>query len=153
PDQISAAYLPVGVNEHRMLTSAQEQTADDTPIQGIERDAIQTHQAIGARIVADAATRPELWAGLTVFGLACLDGLNCLGACAAGQLRAQSEPLTSFTIHPMMGSIGVRNVFIPAHSRNPCGSRIERLLSRSQCRLMAVNVELDADSASEYFVH
>ena len=61
-----------------MLTWAEQQAADDTAFQRVERDAIKTHQAIGASIVADAATRAELGARLAMLRLHRLDGLNAL---------------------------------------------------------------------------
>src|SRR5260221_6290517 len=55
PDQISSANLPRRVYQHLVLTRSQHQTADDTPLQGIEGDAIQAHQPVGARVVAHTA--------------------------------------------------------------------------------------------------
>lgn len=73
PDQIGAAHRPGGVSQQRMLARPKEQAADHAPIQGVERDPIQTHQAVGAGIVAHAATWAKLLARLSAFGF---DGLN-----------------------------------------------------------------------------
>src|SRR5262249_1858860 len=80
---------PRRVRQHGMLTRAQEQATGHTPIRRVERDAVQAHQARGARIIADAATRAKLWTGLwlTVLGFDRFEGFYRLGSGTDGELR------------------------------------------------------------------
>jgi hypothetical protein len=55
------------------------------------------------------------------------------------------------TVHPMMSRVGVGDAFIPTHPRNPGCRRVEGALCRGQRRVMAINIQLTADSASECF--
>ena len=136
-----------------MLTRPQDQTSDDAPIQGVERDPIQAHQAVGAGIVADAATRAKLGAGLPLLGSHRLDGLNRLGAGTAGELRAQSVGQAGFPLHPVMSRVGVGDALLPAHLGHPRSRLVESLLRGRERRVMAVTIKLDADDAGECVVH
>src|SRR5262249_29146616 len=149
PDQISAADFPCRVYQHRMLTSAQDQAANHAPVQRVERDAIKAHQAIGAGVVAHAATRPKTRACLTMRGLDRLDGFNCFRSGTDRQLRTKSEVEAGLTVHPMVGSVRVVDALIPTHPRNPGSRIIEGVLRRRQSRLRAVNVQLDTACATE----
>jgi hypothetical protein len=46
---------------------------------------------------------------------------------------------------------GIGDVLIPAHPRNPRGGLVKGTLCHGQCRVMAVNVQLATDGASECF--
>jgi hypothetical protein len=155
PDEISPTDFPGRVDQHLMLARAEQQPTDDTALQSIERHPIQAHQAVGTRVVADAATRPEGGAGLRIglafLGFDRLDGFNGFGPGADRQLSAQAEPFASLTIDAVMRGVG--DAFIPAHPRNPCCGGIEGALCRGECRVMAVNVQLATDCASECFAH
>src|SRR5262245_939172 len=69
PHQISSTNFPPRIDQHLMLASTQKQPADDAPLQRIERYPVKTHQAVGARVVADAATWPKVRARLAVLRL------------------------------------------------------------------------------------
>ncbi|HEV8190259.1 MAG TPA: hypothetical protein VGP82_02065 [Ktedonobacterales bacterium] len=60
PHEVCATDLPGWVNQHLVLARAKQQVADDAALQGVERDPIQAHQPIGARIVRHPAARAEL---------------------------------------------------------------------------------------------
>jgi hypothetical protein len=153
PDQISAADFPRWINQHGVLAWAQNQAADDTPLQRVEGDVVQAHQAVGPRIVADTSAWTKCWARVALLDLYSPDRFNGLGPGADGQLRAQAEPFARFAIDTVMRRVGVGDAFIPAHSRDPGGGLIEGVLRRSQRYLVAVNAKLAADSAGEGFVH
>src|SRR5262249_31124761 len=74
PDQIGPADFPCRVYQHRVLACAQEQAADDTALQGVEGNPVEAHQAVGAGVVADAATWPKSGARVALLGL---DRFNC----------------------------------------------------------------------------
>lgn len=153
PHQISAANLPDGINQHLMLARSENETADKPTFEGVQGDVIKAHQAIGAGIIADASARPELWASLTLLDLGRLDGLDRFGSGAAGQLCAQPEVQTRLTIDAVMSCVGIGDVLIPAHARNPRGSGIESTLSGGQDSIMTIHIEFAADCASECIVH
>jgi hypothetical protein len=60
PHQFRAAALPIRVYQHLALALTWEQAGGHTPLSGIERDAVEGEQAVGTRIVADAAARAKL---------------------------------------------------------------------------------------------
>src|SRR5262249_1463190 len=134
PDEISPTNCPRGVNQHLMLARAKQQTAHDAAFERIERDAIKTHQAIGAGVVANAATWPKLRAGsaITVLRFDRLDGFHRLGSGTDRQLCAQAIVQACFTIDAMVGGVGVRDVLIPAYLRNPGGGLVKGALRRGQ---------------------
>src|SRR5262249_41605273 len=136
-----------------MLMRSQQQTADYTPIQRVERDSIETHQPIGAGVVANTAPWAEARAGISTFGPNRFDGFNCLGLGTDGPLRAETKVQARLAIHPMEGGIGVGNTLIPAHLRYPRRGLVEGALCRGQCHVMAVKVQLDTEGAVECFVH
>src|SRR5262249_2957279 len=136
-----------------MLAWAKHQTAHHTPIQGVEGDTIQAHQARGACVVAHTAAWAELGAGFTTLRLDRLTSLYRLGPGTDRQLRAESELQARLIVHPMVGGVGVRHALTPTPSGDPRRRLVEGALCRSQCRVMAVNVQLDTDGASECFVH
>src|SRR5262249_18002961 len=82
PDQIGPANVPGGA------------------FHGVERDPVQAHQAIGARVVANAATRPEGETRLTLLGLYRPDRFQRLGSGAYRQLRTQREVNAGLPIYP-----------------------------------------------------
>jgi hypothetical protein len=132
PNQISATNSPCGVYQHLVLARAKHQTADDTPMLGVQRDSIETHQAIGARIVADAPSWPKSRTGITVPGLHRFESFNSLGSGTDCQLRAQAVVPARFAIDPMMGGVGVGvgvgDALIPADLRNPGRGLVEGVL-------------------------
>jgi hypothetical protein len=153
PDQIGPADCPSWVNQHIMLASAQQHTAHHTPIQCVEGYPIQTHQTVGARVIANAAVWAKLLTGLALLGLDRFDGFNSLGAGADGELRAQVKAFARLTLDPMVGRVGIDDTFIPTHLCNPGSRRVEGALCRGQNCLMAIHVHFDGDSAGECTVH
>lgn len=153
PDQISPANCPSVVDQHLMLARAEQQTADDAPIQRIERDAIKTHQTVGAGVITDAASRAKTRAGIMVLCLHRLDGLNGFGSGADGQLRTEAEVQTRLAVDAMVRGVGIGDALIPTYLCNPGSSLIEGALRQCQRRFMAVNVQFDANGADESFVH
>src|SRR5215813_7445264 len=155
PDQISAANGPGGVDQPVKLTRSEQQATDHPAVQRVERDAIQAHQARGARIIADAATRAQLGTGhwLTVGGLDRLERLNRLGPGADGKLRAQAKAFAGLAIHPMVSGGGIGDALVPAHPSNPGRRRVEGALCRGQQQFVALNIQLAADGAGESCAH
>jgi hypothetical protein len=80
-------------------------------------------------------------------------GLHRLCAGVPRQLRTQSETGTGFSIDTVVRRIGVGDALIPTHGGNPGGRCVEMKLRPLQRLLMAVNVQLDADSSRECFAH
>jgi hypothetical protein len=153
PDQIGPANVPHRINQQGMLTRAKEQASDDASRQSVERHPIKTHQPLGAPVVADTAMGPEAEAGVALRGLHRLDRLDGFGSGAHGQLRARAKSFARFTIHPVMRRVRIGDTLIPAHVGNPIRRHLEDALSRSQDRVMAVNIQLAVDGARECFAH
>ena len=152
-DQISATNFPRRVYQHFVLTWAEQQAADDSAIQGVERDAIKAHQAIGAGVIANAAPWAKLRTCLAATRLHRFESLHCLGSRADGKLSAEAEVQAGLAVDAVMGGIRIRDVLITTYLRNPGCRRVEGALGRGQCTFMAVNVHLNADSTDECFVH
>ena len=153
PHKVSTANLPKRVSQHRMLTMAQDHTASDTSLQGIERDTIKTQKTVRARVVADTPTRPKLRTGLALLGVRGLNRLHRFSTRTTGQLRTKPETGTRLTIDAVMGRVGVRNPFIPTHGRNPRGGSVKCLLRLLQCGFVSVYVKLDTNCSYERLVH
>jgi hypothetical protein len=162
-----------------MLAFAQGEATSDASPQRIERHAVEGKQAIGAGIIANAATRTKLRAvprlrwgwdrspggssslyicapagqALGILGLDCFDGLHRLRAGADRQLRAQPKASAGLPIDAVMRCVGVGDALIPTHGGNPGCRGIELLLRLGQCGLIPVYVQLDADSSREHFIH
>jgi hypothetical protein len=153
PNEISTAYLPLGVNQHIMLTLAQEHLADYTPLQRVERDTIKAHKAIGTSIIADRATWPKLWARFTFLALCGFDSLYCFCTGTHGQLSTKPVAATGFTIDTVMSRIGIGDVLIPADRGNPRSSSIELLLRFLQSLLVSIYIKLNVDCSYELFIH
>jgi hypothetical protein len=161
PDQVSTADLPRRVYQHIMLPLAWKKATGNTTLDGVERHPIKGEQAKGANIIAHTATWLELWAGnrfrirlaLLFLSTRNLDRFHGLGTCAHGKLSAQVKARTSLTVHPMMGSVSVGDTLLPADSSNPCSRRIETLLCLLQYGFMLADIQLDANSSYEHFVH
>src|SRR5260221_616694 len=84
PDQIGPTDLPRRITQQRVLARPHDQATDNPPLQRVEGDPIQAHQAVGARVVADTPARAEPGAGRALLGLDRLDGFNGLHARADG---------------------------------------------------------------------
>jgi len=153
PDQISAADGPGWVYQHLMLAWARHQSADHPASEGIERNTVQTHQAIRAGIVANGATRAKRRTGFLAVRLHRLDGLNGFGSGTDRELRTQAKARTGFSIDAMVGGVGVGNAFAPAYIRYPGSRFVKGVLGSGKAGLMAVYIELDADGSYERFVH
>ncbi len=179
PDQFRAANLPGRVYQHVMLPLSWEQTTGDASPQGIERDAVKRQQAVGTRIIANAAARPKLRASgrfwrrecllplvspprmlfsptrlpLRFLGLRRFDRLHRLRAGADRELRAQPEASAGFSVDAVMRRVGVGDAFLPTHGGNPGRGGIELLLRLGERGFIPAYVQLDADSSCECFAH
>lgn len=153
PYQISPADFPGLVNQHLVLSFAQKHLADHAPLQCIEGDPVKAHKAIGACIVTDGATRPELWAGLPLFFLRCFQRFDSFSTSAHGQLRPKPKASTGFSIDAVMGRIGIRNMLIPTNRGDPRSSFVKTLLRLLQSLFMFIYVKLDANCSYEHFLH
>ena len=161
PHQVSTAESPRGVNQQVMLPFPQDQAAGHTPLHGIEREAIQTQQAVGTCVITDTSTRTKLRTGerflmgfaLLLLGSCCLDSFNGFRTRTAGQLRPQPKAGTSLTIDAVMSGVSVRDALIPTHGSDPGCRGIETLLCLVQHGIVTVYVKLDTDGSSECFVH
>ncbi len=153
PDQISPAKLPGRVNQPGVLARAKDQAAHHTPGEGVERNPVQAHQAVGAGVVADGASRAKGGAGFLALRLDGFDGFHGFGSGTDGQLRAQAKARARFAVDAMVGGIGVGDAFLPAHFGYPGGRFIKGFLGRRKIGFMAVNIQLDANRSSECFAH
>ena len=153
PHEISATNLPRRVNQHLMLTRAQDQSAHDTPLQGIEGHPIKTQQAIGTSVIAERTALTKLRTRLALLRFRGLDRLNGFGTSTDRQLSTKPEPATGFSIDPMVSRVGVGNMLLPTHGGNPRSGCIERLLRRVQRGFVFTSIKLDTDCPYECLVH
>jgi hypothetical protein len=153
PNEVSTANLPGLVNQHNMLTPAQEHLANDTSLYGIERDTIKTLKTIGASIIADRATWPKLWTSLTLLASRCFDRLNGLGTSSRSELSTQPKPGASLPIDTVVGSIGISNTLFPTDRSNPRSGFIKALLRLLQSSFVTIYVKLNANRSYECFIH
>jgi hypothetical protein len=179
PHQFRAADFPIRVSQHPALALTWEQAGENTPLYGIERDAVEGKQAVGTRIVADAATRAKLrthrrfgwWHELLAFPLPSdvrfspadqllgflgahgTDSFHGFCTSADRQLRAQPEAGASLPIDAVMRRVGIGDVFIPTHSSNLGGGLVEATLRLGKRRFMARSIQFNADGSRKQSVH
>jgi hypothetical protein len=153
PHEISATNLPRRVNQHLMLTRAQDQSAHDTPLQGIEGHPIKTQQAIGTSVIAERTALTKLRTRLALLRFRGLDRLNSFGTSTDRQLSAKPEASTGLSIDAMVSRVGVGNMLLPTYGGNPRSGCIERLLRRVQRGFVFTTLKLDTDCPYECLVH
>ena len=124
------------------------------PCRVLRETTIKAQKAIGASIIADRATWPELWTCLTFCCDSCgLASFNSLRTSTDRQLSTKPEARTSFTIDTMMSGIGIGDALLPTDRSYPRSSLIETLLRFLQSSLVFASIELDADCPYERLVH
>jgi hypothetical protein len=123
-NQFRAADLPGRIVQVAALEITQNQLTDDATGQRVQAHTIQTHQAVGARIVADAASGGEGWAGfrnnlITIsvapfsFRAHRSDCFCRLVSCAAGQLCAQAIGDARLSVDQIVQLVLVRDSLRP----------------------------------------
>lgn len=153
PYEISAPDLPGLVNQHIMLTFAQDQAANHPSLNGIEGNTIKTQKAIGTSIIADRASWPELRAGFTFLALGGFDSLKSLRTSTYSELSAQFEMSTSLPIDTMVSRVRVGDMLMPAKRSNPRSCFVKTLLRLSQSGFMFTYIQFDTDSPYEHILH
>ncbi len=115
------------------------------------RETRQAQKAIGASIIADRASWPELWTCLTF-----LTRVALLASTALHEHRPQVEHQVRSEngyIDTMMSGIGIGDTLLPTDRSYPRSRLIETLLRFLQSSLVFASIELNADCPYERLVH
>jgi hypothetical protein len=153
PQQIRSTNDPFRISQHAVLARAHDQAAHDASGHRVEGDAVKTHKAVGACIVAKRAMWAEVWTGLAVPGSCGFDRLNRLRTCADSQLSTQTKARAGLSVDAVMGRVGIGDPLFKAHLGNPRSGCIERSLRLLQRIGIPVYIKLYADRPYESFIH
>jgi len=166
PHQFRAADLPRRIVQVAALEITQDKVTNNATRQRVEIDPIQTHQAIGAGIVAERAIGCECRAGLgdnlisqfvtPLWGRT--NGTNSfcrLITGAAGQLCAQAGPYATLGIDQVVQLVLVGDVLIPGDGGAVVCRCVKRKLGLTQGGISrGVSGEFTADgSCGDRYAH
>jgi hypothetical protein len=143
--QFSTANLPGEVIQGAPLEVAQVKLTDDATADGIERHLITLHQAVGTRVVADAAVCGKGWARSVVM---LAGSTNCFGGFVSGTTRklcAKAKLGAGCAVDVVMQRVFIRDAFLPCYLSAVGCSSIERGLCLVQRAISRVaNAQLTA---------
>jgi hypothetical protein len=143
--QFSTANLPGEVIQGAPLEVAQVKLTDDTTADGIERHLIALHQAVGTRVVADAASSSKRWTGGMVMLASRAYRFRRLISGTARQLCTKAKLRAGRAIDQAMQRVFIRNALLPRNLRTVGCRSVEGGLRSSQGRISRrVNTQFTA---------
>ncbi len=154
-NQFCAADLPGRIVQITPLEVAQDKLPNDTTCQCVERYSIQTHQAIGASIVTNAAVGGERRAGGMSIRARGAHRLSRFVSGTACQLRAKSVGNARLAIDEVVQLVFVRDTLFPRDRRAVACRCVKGSLRLAQgCISRRVNGEFTANgSYGERYTH